>query len=354
MRLNILITAPSLDAMQNLSGISSVALVITKNCNHCFFHYKLGGKAGRRRGLIWAGSLLYAYLRLPFYLRRHEIDLVHLNIPCNPNGIMRDFFMVWVANLCKKKVVAHLHGGNYMTEKINNRIIASMFNYILNNTSAVIVQSEIERLFLSNTYGFSQAEILSNAIEVGEKKDVAGGEVPNLLYLGRIDKNKGIKEIVSAFTKLYKEMRFRFVLCGDGPDRVGFEEELRNIMGDDFKYCGVVAGEKKTEAILQSEIFILPSYFEGLPMAMLETMGFGLVPVVTSVGSIPLVIEHETNGILVNKKDADDFYLKLKALLNNRELICRLSKQAYNTVKERFNSDKFIARLEEIYEKVLS
>ena len=355
LRLNILITAPGLDTSQNVSGISSVALVITQNSNHNFFHYRLGSKDGKSKDLIWVFSILYAYLRLPFYLHKNKIDIVHLNIPCDAKGIIREFLMIWVSNLCKKKVIAHLHGGLYMTEKITNRAIASMFGYILNKSSIVVVQSKVERLYLSNTYGFSQAEVLSNSIEIGEKKDcVIDDKLLNLLYLGRIEKNKGIAEIVSAFTKLYKEVRFRFLLCGDGPDRSDFEKELRGVMGDDFEYRGIVAGAAKSDAILQSDVFILPSYFEGLPMALLETMGSGLVPVITSVGSIPEVVEHKKNGILVAKKDADDLYLKLKMLLNDRELICQLSEQAHNTVKNRFDSDKFIAGLEGIYIKALS
>ena len=121
-------------------------------------------------------------------------------------------------------------------------------------------------------------------------------------------------------------------------------------MGDDFEYMGVVAGARKQEVILQSDIFVLPSYFEGLPMALLETMANGVVPVVTSVGSIPEIIEHKKNGLLVEKKDVDDLYLNLKDLLNDRDLVCQLSGNAYDVVKERFALDKFIVELELIYE----
>ena len=178
------------------------------------------------------------------------------------------------------------------------------------------------------------------------------GQLPCLLYLGRIEKNKGINEIVSAFSRLYKERRFCFFLCGDGPGRVAIEGALSSIMGNDFEYKGIVSGKKKDAIVLQSDVFVLPSYFEGLPMALLETMGCGVVPVVTSVGSIPEVIEHKKNGILIEKKNADDLYLKLKELLSDRDMICRLSEQAYNTVKERFAVDKFIFRLESIYENL--
>ena len=147
--MNILITAPGLDTSQNVSGISSVALVITENSRHRFFHYRLGSKDGKSKGVIWMFSLLYAYLKLPFYLCKKKIDIVHLNIPCDMKGVIREFFMVWISNICKKKVVAHLHGGIYMTEKINNRVISAMLGYILNKSSVVIVQSETEKLYLS-------------------------------------------------------------------------------------------------------------------------------------------------------------------------------------------------------------
>ena len=351
--LNILITAPGLDASQNVSGISSVALVITKNSSHSFHHYRLGSKDGTSKGLIWLFSLLYAYMKLPFYLRKNKIDIVHLNIPCDMKGVIREFFMTWVSNMCKKRVVAHLHGGIYMTEKIDNRLIAAMFGYILNKSSVVIVLSDVEKRYLSAAYRFDGAVVLSNSIEPGEKRKMfAADQSPCLLYLGRIEKNKGIDEIVEAFAKLYKERRFRFILCGEGPDRVWFEKALSDIMGGDFEYMGIVSGGKKAEAISQSDVFILPSYFEGLPMALLETMGYGVVPVVSSVGSIPEVVEHKENGILIEKKSAGDLYLKLNELLNDRDLICRLSDRAYDTIKERFNVSRFISRLNTIYREI--
>ena len=87
-----------------------------------------------------------------------------------------------------------------------------------------------------------------------------------------------------------------------------------------------------SEILMRSDIFILASHFEGLPMALLETMAVGIVPVVTDVGSIKSVVQHGVNGVIVNKKDSKDLYEKLKEIMSDPALFRVLSNNARNTI----------------------
>lgn len=352
--MNILITAPSLDPKKNVSGISTVVTTIIENGTHSFFHYKLGSEDNKKKGLIWALTLLFAYVRLPFYLCAKRIAVVHQNIPLDAKGVLRESIVCFIAKLCNKKVVAHLHGGKFLTEGISNNVLLRLTKFILRKSDCVIVLSELEQKKIVTLFDFSNTIVLRNCIKVPhisvlEKANV----IPQILYLGRLDINKGLEEIVVALQDLSKEVPFRFVVCGDGPDKTWFLQHCSQILNINFSYKGVVAGQAKVDIISQSTIFILPSYFEGLPMALLETMSYGLIPVVTPVGSIPEVVIDGQNGILVEKQDTQDLYLKLKTVIENKDLMLELSKNARSTIMEHYNITSYISSLDHIYEEIM-
>lgn len=72
-------------------------------------------------------------------------------------------------------------------------------------------------------------------------------------------------------------------------------------MKDDFIFKGVVSGDEKLKAIQLSDYFVLPSYSEGLPISLLETMSCGLIPIVSDDESLSLIVEHRVNGIVVKR-----------------------------------------------------
>lgn len=96
-------------------------------------------------------------------------------------------------------------------------------------------------------------------------------------------------------------------------------------------------------------MFILPSYFEGLPMALLETMAAGVVPIVTTVGSMKVIVNHGVNGLHVEKHNSNDLYEKLKYILSNPKQYQKLSNNAQNTIRADYDIVSYIIKLNEIY-----
>jgi glycosyltransferase involved in cell wall biosynthesis len=332
-----------------------VKLIIEKGNNH-YTHFVLG-RADRTKSILplkWLLNLIVRFLSYLPILKKKHIDLVHLNIPCDAKGICREYATLILSRLAKKPILAHFHGGVFFTEKIENPVLSWIFKRILVKSSDVVVLSELEKAYLQDNFGFGNAIVLYNAVDVQalpfEKTE---NEIRQILYLGRIDKNKGLKEIIASVRSVYSKIRFRFIVCGDGPERDWFVSECQEIMQDDFSYKGVVCGNDKLDIISHSDIFVLPSYFEGLPVSLLETMGCGVIPVVTSVGSISKVVTHLQNGIIVKKQDAADLSLKLGVLLTDNELMMRLKNNARQSVYDCFDIEKYVANLEQIYQNCL-
>ena len=97
------------------------------------------------------------------------------------------------------------------------------------------------------------------------------------------------------------------------------------------------------------DVFVMPTYFEGLPMSLLETMSYGVVPVVTKVGSIPTVVKDGENGLFVKVKDVESICKALKKLDDDRSLLAKMSVEARKTIQENFSATKYVERLNAIY-----
>ncbi|MGI8668332.1 MAG: glycosyltransferase, partial [Aridibacter sp.] len=96
----------------------------------------------------------------------------------------------------------------------------------------------------------------------------------------------------------------------------------------------------------------LPSYFEGLPVSMLEALAAKCVVIATNVGSIGTVIEDGMNGFLVEPHDVEQIVGKIKPLLLNKTDRKSLQNNARKTIEERFSINEHLSKLKEIYETV--
>ncbi|MRT91929.1 glycosyltransferase family 4 protein [Ancylomarina sp. 16SWW S1-10-2] len=356
--MNILITAPSLNPSLNVSGVASVVkTIIQENKNHCYYHYLLGRPDKAMNKVFWLVQLVKQLVFFPFLLKLNKIDMVHQNLPFDPKGVLRESIINFWCRLLDIPVVLHVHGGVFMTQGTKSTFFQKLSRTLFQKASCVIVLSEIEREVLKEKFSYLNATVLPNSIDSSVYKSdrsIQKKDKPNLLYLGRIEKNKGINELIEALKKLKQAFVFRFVLCGTGPLVEHVTRECSSFLGHDFEYKGIVSGEAKINIIKESNIFLLPSYFEGLPMALLETMAAGVVPIVTNVGSMQYIIEHGTNGLHVEKQNSDDLYEKLISVLQAPKLCETLSFNAAKTVAEHYDVSNYVIKLNEIYDSVFA
>lgn len=95
----------------------------------------------------------------------------------------------------------------------------------------------------------------------------------------------------------------------------------------------------------------MPTYFEGLPMSLLECMSYGVVPVITPVGSIPEVVVDGNNGLFIKVKDTDCIVEAIRKINSDRNLLNRLSVNARNTIFSKFSPQQYISLLNMVYQK---
>jgi glycosyltransferase involved in cell wall biosynthesis len=351
--MNILITAPNLNSKINVSGISTVVnLIIEHNFKHNYFHFEVGRKDIKNKLKLENIKLFLKILYFPIFIKKNRIELIHQNVPLNFKGVIREFIINKIAKYLGIKIIVHIHGGEYLFRVPNNIFLTLLIKSILNKNKNVLVLSELEKSTLTTNYNFNNSIVLPNAIVIQNLPIIKKNKtkIPVFLFLGRIHESKGIFEIIEMFKILKKEFQFKFIIYGEGSIRKKIVEELKFILGDRFEYGGVIFGKKKFDSISKCDYFLLPSrYGEGLPLSLLESMSLGLIPIVSDDGSMKYLIQDGENGILVNKKDPFDLYLKISTLIQNPKIQKRISQNARKTVIDFHNIEDYIIRLNYLY-----
>lgn len=351
-RLKVLITAPSLDERENVSGISTLVREIIGNAECDFSHFVAGRKDGEKANASWLVRQLALPIEFLKRLKREKPDLVHINTAFVPLSIMRDAALTFASRFAGVPVLLHPNGGRFLIEDFDNKFLEAVTEKMLRSASRVLVLSDFEKQNLTRRWTDLDIDILPNAISTAnvsnEKRET---EVKTIVFFGRIHESKGLHEIIEACRKLVEEnIEFRFECYGTGPEKEFFLSEMREVLGERFVYGGIVSGKEKWRALAGSDVFLLPSrYGEGLPLAMLEAMAARCVPVVGNVASVRAVIEDGENGFMVEPYSARQTFEKLKTLLSAEADWQKLRENARRTVEENFSIGDYVEKLEKIY-----
>ena len=118
------------------------------------------------------------------------------------------------------------------------------------------------------------------------------------------------------------------------------------------EWIGWVTGEEKEKYLEKCDVFVLPSYFEGQPVSILEAMSYSCAIVASRIGGIPQMIQDGETGILVEPKNAEALRQGLEKALADDMLCERLGKAARKKVAEEFSMEKNMEQLLGIYEAV--
>lgn len=353
MKKNILIISPSLNPEDNVSGISTLVRLLVKY-NECinYIPFIQGKKDKESRGGKWLLNQLFTPFRLLKLLCRTHIDIVHFNIALEPLSLIRDLSIYWILKMLSYPVLLHIHGGRYVISKPQNSLLKFVIFYFLRHADVILVLGEIERKSISEQYGVDAESIhvLANAVLLSPLtvNDKQYQSVLSILYLGRVDKNKGLVEILATLDGLEEQGdNFLFYLCGVGPDKEWFVSECSKIIGDKLIDKGLIYGEEKQQILNLSHIFLLPSYFEGLPMALLESMNNLIVPVVSSVGAIPDIVVQGKNGFLVSSPK--EIINAIEKLNRDRNLLLELSVSAKDTISKYYSLDYYLKNMNVFY-----
>ncbi|MBN8547156.1 MAG: glycosyltransferase family 4 protein [Ignavibacteria bacterium] len=174
-----------------------------------------------------------------------------------------------------------------------------------------------------------------------------------ILFMSRIEQRKGIYECLSAFSQLQEKYRgkinFKFNILGDGFERDSVEKFIEIQKIENVFLPGFIKGDQKGQYLKTANIFLFPSYGEGMPNAVLEAMAAGVVTITTPVGGLVDFFMHREHGLIVAKPDAGLLVDAVEKVLFEKELSIRMAIKAHNYAKANFFSDAVAGRLMKIF-----
>lgn len=163
-----------------------------------------------------------------------------------------------------------------------------------------------------------------------------------LIYVGRlVEEQKQISRVTKALCRAVREVPgTEAVIYGNGPDRDAVERHLEaEGMGDAVRLGGQVDNAAIQDVMLRADLFVLLSDYEGLPIALLEAMACGVVPVCLRIRSgVAQLIEHGANGFLVDDR-GDHFVDAIRTLAEDPNFRSRLSAAARRTITAQYSDE---------------
>ena len=292
-----------------------------------------------------------AYIRILGLILLGKIDIAHLHV-AERGSFYRKAFILQTLKRFGVKVILHHHGAEF--DLFYNGLSGKRKEYvnkILRMADLNIVLSQRLVQMIKGKSPEAKVEVLYNAVNVPQTNpyDI---QSHNVLFLGRLGHRKGTYDLLEVIRRIDKELPsdVRFYLCGDGE----VEEVKRKVealgISHRISHIGWIDGKQKEDFMKQSMVNVLPSYNEGLPMTILETMAHGIPNISTSIASIPEVLHDGENGFLITPGDVDTLCKRILQLIDDNSLRSRFSQESYKLVKCSFSLNANIKRLSRFYE----
>jgi glycosyltransferase involved in cell wall biosynthesis len=222
---------------------------------------------------------------------------------------------------------------------------------VLNLAAEVIVLSSYWEQVLCTETDLDEAMVLPNPIDVSSFSEDGCADDTHIVYVSNLIERKGVAEFVEAIRRLHARdgPEFRVSIAGDGPEA----EQMQALAADyEFvEYYGYVSESRKYELLTDGSIYVLPTYAEGLPIALLEGMAGGNAVVSTEVGAIPEVVGAE-NGIVIPPVDVDALVDALETLRTDGQLRRSMGETNRALVREQYTWSRISRELQELYERL--
>lgn len=309
------------------------------------------------------------------YVRAKKALLRVLKFTKNMLFYKHDFVLIFVADgwsfwekglmtilakyFTSSKVILAPRSGFIINDIKKNNKLTKFIQFVFKKTDIVICQSNVwKQLFekTANQLNNPKYVVIENMIDFDKYAKLPLREVKEhkkvtILFMAWVTRNKGIYELIEAVKMLIKEnLNFKVIIAGKGEDFEKINKELKS--GNLTEYVelkGWVLGDQKLAVLAESDIFILPTYFEGYPNSLMEAMASGKACIATKVGSIPDMINHMETGILIDKKNYTQLYQGLKTLIQNPSLRQEMSEKARAQIREANSIDIGITKFENLF-----
>jgi len=292
------------------------------------------------------GFIHYLFL-LPF------ASIIHIHLSEQISAIRKTFFFI-PALLLNKKIVLHSHSFSPEIQYLGK--YRRVYKFLFSKCDAIIVLSsscektmidllQIDKKKINILYNPCPVIYPNSKIKEGSKY---------ILFMGTLIKRKGYHDLINAFQKVsinYPE--WKLILAGNG------EIEEANKLAENLNITDKVicldwiTDSEKDKVFRNASIFCLPSYAEGVPMALMDALAYDLPVVTTPVGGIPDIFSHMKNAILIEPGNVNEISEALQMLIKSDKLAEQLKTESTFLKENLFDLNKITEKLNLIYFQII-
>lgn len=306
---------------------------------------------GKGSILLSPPYLMSAALRLIWLKATRRADVLHVNIG-KRGSALRKLVLCRLARRLSIPYVLHLHGSEFSIywDSVGPSLSAQL-KAAFSDAARTVVLGKVWAGYIAGQAPNARIEIVPNATFAPRPSagDRPGGAPAHILFLGEIGPRKGVPELIKALAALPRDGAWRATLAGNGAvdetraevARLGLERKV-TVRG--------WAGPQDVERLLrESDVLVLPSHHENLPMSVIEGMAYGLAVVTTPVGAVPDIIVSGETGLLCPPGDAEALAEGLRAVVSDPALRKKLGHAAQTFHREHLDAPAFVRRLKSIW-----
>lgn len=287
-----------------------------------------------------------------------RVSIAHIHMAMR-GSFWRKSLFASLARLFGRPVILHLHGSEMQPFYFSQGALGrALIKAQLTKASAVFVLSQSWRSFVLEVAPDCRVEVLPNYVAVGGRDQAAAQAADqamtnkefSFLFMGILGKRKGIFDLLPAFSvALQSNPKMRLVVGGNG-DIDGAKALADNLqISQQVDFVGWVSGDAKKTLLAQCDAFVLPSYNEGLPMAILEAMAVAKPVISTRVGGIPELIHDGDQGLLIEPGDQPGLTAALLRLANQPAVAKQMGEAGLATVVNGYSETVILPRIGELY-----
>ena len=289
-------------------------------------------------------------------LGQRRVAILHLHSAAF-GSFWRKSVLCALAGAFRVPYVIHLHDGRLpdFYHRACGPLGRAWVRVVLRRAARVVVLSARWRDVVQAIEPAARAIVIGNPVELPAVLPPLRTPARQVLYLGWLMREKGVLDLVRAIPAVLRIVPdARFVLAGTGiagrSDRAAIME-LAHALGVEhaLSFPGWVEGREKRELFCESDVFVLPSHAEGLPLGVLEAMAAGTPVVASRVGGIPDVIAHRITGLLVEPAAPQALAQAIAKLLMDDGLRSCVRENARREVARRFSCAAVVAEVEALY-----
>lgn len=287
-------------------------------------------------------------------IKKYQLDVLHIN--GGPGGVF--LFRKTDIPVLYTSHHTYFQQSKYIKSQKWKILFQPLEKYGYKLAKDIIAVSKATKNILVNKYGVPNRKVrlIYNFVDTKVYRPIRAikKHKESIFFVGRIDKRKGVSDLIDAFSIARKlKPGIKLYIGGKGPDLDEVKAYARNLaVSEDITFLGYIKDEDIPIWYNKCGVFAMTSKFEGFGITALQSIACGTPVVAYNVPGVNEVVLDSRNGFLVQQGDIETFAQKLLEIIDSRSSSTHMKKEGLRIVKNKFSLNKAIKKYEEIYQNI--